>query len=105
LTQATAGSGVDELLGQILAHRQFRHQSGVQTAQAVAARQEEFFAALRDELARRLQASVEKGNFSGVLQRIRRGEIDPYRAALEVIADDSSLRTALQGEETLKDGG
>lgn len=98
LTQATAGEGVEELFDLVLAHR--HSEGGAAAGRVMAAREEEFLATLRDEIGRRLEASVETGVFSGVLQRIRRGEVDPYRAALEVIGDDAAVRQALHAGRT-----
>lgn len=100
LTQATAGQGIDELLALILRHREYQARSGTTAARNAAGRQEEFLSILRDEISRRLEASVEDGGFGNLLQQIKRGEIDPYSAALQVIDDDARVRALLKKRTT-----
>jgi len=100
LTEATNGKGIDQLLDVIMRHREYWRSSGKGAALTAAARQEEFVAVLRDEISRRLEArlldtSLEDGHFSTLLQQIKRGEIDPYRAALRVMEDEQSVRALL----------
>jgi LAO/AO transport system kinase len=95
LTQATAGQGIAELLDTVMRHRDFWRGSGKGATRDAAARQEEFIAVLRDEVSRRLEASLENGQFTNLLHQIKRGEIDPYRAALQVMRDERSVRAVL----------
>ena len=95
LTEATAGRGVEALLETILRHRDVWASSGEAAAHNTAARQEEFIAVLREELVRRLDASLENGRLGALLLRIKQGEIDPYRAALQVIDDEECVRRIL----------
>ncbi len=95
LTEATAGKGLDDLLDTVLRHREYWHSSGKAAAHSAAARQEEFVAVLRDEISRRLEASLDNGQFTTLLQQIKHGEIDPYRAALQVMDDERSVRALL----------
>lgn len=100
LTEATTGKGIDPLLDVIMCHRQYWRSSGRGEAHSAAARQEEFVAVLREEISRRLEASLldasaENGHFTTLLRQIKRGEIDPYRAALQVMEDEQSVRALL----------
>ena len=95
LTQANEGTGVAELLDTVSRHRAFRDSSGASHAQNAAARLGDFLAALSDEIGRRVQVGVEDGRFAAQLQAIRRGEIDPYAAALQIIEDEASMRALL----------
>ncbi len=95
LTEATAEKGVSELLDAIMQHREFRQRTGVDVAHSAAARHEEFLAVLRDEIARRIEASMDERGFSALVQRVRRGEVDPYRAALQVMNDEHSVRAVV----------
>jgi LAO/AO transport system kinase len=95
LAQATAGEGVAELLDAIVRHREFRRRSGKGAAHIAAARHEEFVDVLRDEIARRLEAGLDDGRFTTLLHRVEQGEIDPYRAALQVMDDEHTLGTLL----------
>ncbi len=91
LTTATSGGGIGALLDTIMQHREFRRSSGQGAARSSAALEEEFLAVLREEVGRRLEASVEDGRLDRVLQEIRRGDTDPYRAVLRLMDDDQSL--------------
>jgi len=95
LTAATAGQGIDELLDLVLRHRDFQLRSGSGAAHVAAARQEEFIALLREEISRRIDASVDAGQLSQVLQQIKEGAIDPYTAALQVIEDQQAVHALL----------
>jgi LAO/AO transport system kinase len=96
LTRAVTGEGVDVLLEKVLEHRAFRERSGYRARANAAARQEEFLQALQEEIARRLSAAAERGTFAVVFDRLRRGEVDPYRAALEVVEEPQLLLAALR---------
>ena len=95
LTEATNGKGVSEVLDAVVRHRESRGAQGTAADYSAAARQEEFIAVLREEIGRRIEAGVENGRFSALLSQVTRGEIDPYRAALQVIDDDDSVRALL----------
>ncbi len=95
LTEATNGKGVSEVLDAVVRHRDLRRARGTGANYSAAARQEEFVAALREEIGRRVEAGVENGRFSALLGQVTRGEIDPYRAALQVIDDNESVRVML----------
>jgi len=97
LTEANSGRGVPELIDTIFQHRDFWRLGERGAARGAAARQEEFIAVLRDEIARRVEASLDDGTFHPLLQRVRRGELDPYSAALELIGDEASVREVLRG--------
>jgi len=92
LTEGTTGKGMPELYAAVMRHRDFVARRGHVGAHAAAARHEEFIVALRDELSRRIEASVNNGRFHALLQRVERGEVDPYRAALDVMNDEDSVR-------------
>ncbi len=98
-TEGTTGKGIDELLAAVMRHRDFLAQSGHAATHAARARHEEFVAAVRDELGRRIEANVNNGRFRALVERVERGEVDPYGAALEVINDEQSLRALAQRPE------
>jgi putative protein kinase ArgK-like GTPase of G3E family len=95
LTEATNGTGVAEAVDAVMRHREFWLTSGQGAARSAATRHEEFLAVLREEIGRRVEATLDNGRFSTLLQQIKRGEIDPYRAALQVIEDEASVRALL----------
>ncbi len=97
LTEAAAsGKGVTELLEAVLQHRQHLASSDRGPAHAAAARREEFLAVLREEMSRRVEGSVKAGRLADVIARVEEGAVDPYRAALDVMADHARVRTVLQ---------
>jgi LAO/AO transport system kinase len=95
LTEATNGTGVAEVVDAVMRHRELWQSSGQGAARSAATRHEEFIAVLREELSRRLEASLDNGRFGTLLHQIKCGEIDPYRAALQVIEDEASIRALL----------
>jgi hypothetical protein len=62
----------------------------------MAGRQEEFLAVLRDEIAHRLESLADDERFGSLLLQIKRGEIDPYRAALEFVGSEEAVRAVLR---------
>jgi len=94
LTEAQNGRGIAELLETLSQHRRFWEAREHGAAHA-AARQEEFLAVLREEIGRRLEEGVDNGALASVLQQVRQGEVDPYRAALQLIDDERSMRAVL----------
>ena len=100
LTRATDGEGIETLLETVLRHRDAVAHSGAAAGHQAAARQEEFRAILRDEINRRIHANLEQQRFARLLQRIDRGEIDPYRAALEVLDEGGALPAPVSDPET-----
>jgi LAO/AO transport system kinase len=99
LTEAHTGQGVAELLDAVVRHRDFWQASGRGAARSASARQEEFVAVLREEIGRRLEDHLGNGTLGALLQQVRRGEIDPYRAALQVMQDEDSVRLLLGGRQ------
>lgn len=86
-TVAPDGKGIAELVDAIGQHRRYLEQSGEGAARAAAARHQEFVSALRDELGRRLEGAMRNGAIHDVLERLDRGEIDPYAALRQVLGD------------------
>jgi LAO/AO transport system kinase len=95
LTEAQQNRGTDELMRAIIAHSAHLAARGAgRTAEHH--REQEFLDALdgelRTRLARRLAAEP-----NGLLARVRRGDVDPYSAALELLRDDVALRRLFGG--------
>ncbi|HVN84073.1 MAG TPA: methylmalonyl Co-A mutase-associated GTPase MeaB [Candidatus Binatia bacterium] len=100
MTQGTSGDGVGELMAQIAHHRQFLAASGHGHARSAAGRREEFVAVLREEIARRLEDALDNGRFGPLLLQLKHGEIDPYRAAIEMLGSEETIRVIVQAGET-----
>ncbi len=86
LTEAAAGKGTAELLESIDAHGAL-----ASSHDEPSARESEWRDILRDELSARLERIVGDGHLEGIARRVRIGEIDPYGAALESLADADLL--------------
>jgi len=98
-TEGTTGKGIEELLAAVLRHRDFSAHSGQAATHAAAARHEEFLAAIRDEISRRIEANVGNARVRALLGRVERGEVDPYGAALEAINDEDTVRALTWGAD------
>ncbi len=102
LTVATNGTGVGELVRAIGSHRNHLGQSGEGVARATAGRREEFLAVLRDEIGRMVEEGIENGALGLVLAKVERGELDPYGAVLEVVADEQLLQAIMKKRSSPK---
>jgi len=86
-TVASEGRGIEALLEAIDAHGAYLARSGDGAARAAAGRHEAFVSALREELGRRVEIALRAGAFGDVLAAVRRGDIDPYTALVQVLSD------------------
>jgi len=98
-TEARAEVGLDELVAAILAHRAFR-EAGAGHAARSQRRRDEFLVVLRDEIERRFDRAVRRGAFASAVERVERGEVDPYAAASQIAADTRVLAASLGDPET-----
>jgi GTPase len=94
-TVAVDGTGIAELVAQLERHRRYLVESGEGARRAVRARHEEFVAALRDELGRRLDRALHNGALAAVLQQVEHGELDPQAALARILADHRLLEAVL----------
>ncbi len=97
LTQADQGKGVAELLATVERHRKFLAESGGAAARTAEGRRDEFLQLLREEIAHRIEAALDRGSFAAVLQQIKHGEIDPFHGAVRVV-ESPEAAAALRGE-------
>jgi LAO/AO transport system kinase len=103
LTVASEGRGIDELLGMLDAHAAHLRDSGDGARRAADGRHDEFVAALRDELARRLDRGLRRGPLATVAESVRNGALDPYAALRQILADPQLLETLLAAQGTASD--
>src|SRR6185295_9562091 len=94
-TVATDGRGVDELIAAIHDHQGYLQRTGELTARAQRGRREEFLAALREELTRRVEESAVRGGLAGVMAQVEKGTLDPDGAVLQVLRDPALLASVL----------
>ncbi|MCC6764226.1 MAG: methylmalonyl Co-A mutase-associated GTPase MeaB [Deltaproteobacteria bacterium] len=92
LTEAQADRGIDELFDAIEAHRAHRAQCANGRA-GEESREREFLDVLDGELRTRLERRIAAE--AEVLARVRRGDVDPYTATRELLADRDALRRLL----------
>ncbi|HBY93945.1 MAG TPA: methylmalonyl Co-A mutase-associated GTPase MeaB, partial [Chloroflexi bacterium] len=84
-TVATRSEGLQELADAIEAHRAYLETTGEWRARERTRTNEEFQRLLRRELMERLLARVGRARFDNMLERLVAREIDPYRAAEELL--------------------
>jgi LAO/AO transport system kinase len=95
MTVATTGEGVADLVAAIDVHRQHLADSGLGARRSASGRQREFFSVLRDELGRRIEIALRDEPLAPLIARVERGEVDPYGAALEAVADPAVVSRVL----------
>lgn len=87
MTVATVEQGIGELVAALDQHAAYLRSSGVGQSRGAVGRQSEFLAVLGDEITRRVERALRGEESRGLIQRVERGEVDPYGAALEAIGD------------------
>lgn len=100
LTQASQGVGISELLTQVFTHRDFGRQGGVDHEAVAAARRDELVEVLTEELHRRVAEAIERGALDDLLAQVQHDQVDPYRAALQIVSDPVRLVALLRSEPT-----
>lgn len=93
-TRASQDVGITELLAAIERHRVYRR-SRIEPESIRRARRREVYDIVEEELAARLRRSMEGSAFEDVLERVDRGDRDPYGAAGEILEDRARLSTVL----------
>ncbi|MGH7856910.1 MAG: methylmalonyl Co-A mutase-associated GTPase MeaB [Candidatus Binatia bacterium] len=96
-TQATKDVGIDELLEAVSHHREYRQRSD-EPQRLRRARRREVLDIVEEELAARMRAGLDQGEFRQVLERVDREELDPYGAAEEILAASKRLSLVLTRE-------
>lgn len=92
---ATEGRGIDELSRAIRAHQAYLQRTGELAARTQRGRRAEFLAALREELARRVEDSATRGVLADIMAQVEKGTLDPDGAVLKVL-DDPALLAAVK---------
>lgn len=93
LTQAHKGEGIHELKEAISRHRQVLQSTGGLEKKRQQRRITEFFRSVEDRMSAGLRMLVaQNSSLQSFLQRIQRGELDPYSAAREALRDPELVR-------------
>lgn len=103
-TQAHMGIGIEKLYEQIENHRQALAQSGQLSARRKGQRKDELLEIVQRNIeARLLELIGRDGEFSATMDKVERGELDPYSAAQEIFSSESLLQSCLAGAEAGED--
>ncbi|MGH7864693.1 MAG: methylmalonyl Co-A mutase-associated GTPase MeaB [Candidatus Binataceae bacterium] len=97
LTEAAADKGLDPLVGAIAKHRQWLAENADPARQAER-RSREFVELLTSELQERAERALRGGAVPEVMQNVRDGRVNPYRAAREVIKNRATVGELLQDD-------
>ena len=96
LTQAANDQGIDAVMEAVERHGAFQT-SDARTQQAPDHREHEFLEVLGEELRARVERIGTRRQ--DLIERVRRGDIDPYTAALEILQDQRALTEILGADE------
>jgi LAO/AO transport system kinase len=99
-TVAIDGRGTDDVVAALARHREYLERSGQLSARAARGRREEFLAALRDEIGRRVESSAAAGRLAPLVAQIEQGVIDPDAAVLRLLGDPQLLRSLCEEAES-----
>jgi len=105
LSVASERRGIDEVLAVLEAHHRHLEDSGEGAARAAVGRHDEFVAALRDEVGRRLERGLRDDALAAVLEAVRSGRLDPYAALRQVLADPRFVERLLAAPGAPGDAG
>jgi len=95
-TQAVNNIGMEELYQEIERHRQVLEQTGRLSQRRQEQRKGEFIKTIEQSIRTRLLELVTKdGRLMASLERVERGELDPYSASMEILNDKVLLQTWL----------
>ncbi len=92
-TTASAGLGIDEVMAALERHRAFAAGDPERAGRAAARRGGDLLDILDEEMRRRLESGLvaDANGVGALLASVRRGEVDPYSAALRILADGDAL--------------
>ena len=104
LTQAAQSVGTEELWKAIGSHRAHREAQGHRAPADGARHEAELLDILDEELRRRMRSALARARTDGlasVIEAVRRGTLDPYAAALQILADEKRLAALVEPEGPL----
>jgi len=95
-TQAINNIGIEELYRELERHRQVLEQTGRLSQRRQEQRKGEFTQTIEQGIRARLLELVAKdGRLMACLEKVERGELDPYSASMEILTDKTLLQTWL----------
>jgi LAO/AO transport system kinase len=92
-TESVRGTGVDAVLEALERHRAFVSNDPARAGRAAARRAADTIDIVDEEVRRRLEAGLvaDPNGLGALLESVRRGAVDPYSAALQILGDDAAL--------------
>jgi LAO/AO transport system kinase len=92
-TESVRGTGVDAVLEALERHRAFVSSDPARAGRAAARRAADTIDIVDEEVRRRLEAGLvaDPNGLGALLESVRRGAVDPYSAALQILGDDAAL--------------
>jgi LAO/AO transport system kinase len=91
-TQAVNNVGIEELYYHVESHRQWLEQTGQLSSHRREQRRREFLEMVEQRFTTKLLGLIEKeGQLTSYLERVERGEIDPYSASREILSSEGLL--------------
>jgi LAO/AO transport system kinase len=91
-TEAVNDVGIEELYNQIERHHKALLDTGKFFERRQQQRRADFIKTIEQKLTRRLLKSIEEdGQLGAYIEKVERGEIDPYSAAEEILSSDKLL--------------
>jgi LAO/AO transport system kinase len=91
-TQAHNNNGVSRLYEQVEGHRHFLEQTSRLESRRGERRVQEFMGTIEAELSRRVRALIDADQtLSAALEDVKKGELEPYSAALKLVDEDLPL--------------
>ena len=95
-TQALHNIGIEELYQQIERHRQVLQETGQLSLKRQEQRKGEFLQTIEQGIRARLMELVHKdGQLKAFLEKVGRGDVDPYSASMEILTNKTLLQTWL----------
>lgn len=86
LTTANERLGIDDVLAEIERHKRFQIEKNILSSRREKRKEEEFSQILLEFIEQRIQGKLKDKEISKVLNRIKKGELDPYEGAELVIS-------------------
>ncbi|NIP39122.1 MAG: methylmalonyl Co-A mutase-associated GTPase MeaB [Candidatus Dadabacteria bacterium] len=86
LTTANKNNGIKEALDSIEQHRAFQLEHGLLEQKARQMREQELIAIIKENLDSKLREKLKDPQFNKIVEEVKRGGLDPYKAASELIS-------------------
>jgi LAO/AO transport system kinase len=101
-TTAPTGAGVHAVLAALEEHRAFVTRDAERAARVSVRRAGELLDILEEEMRRRLEARLvaDPNGLGALVESVRSGDVDPYSAALRILADDDALAALVRERAT-----